>query len=62
MEAGSKQEQESFDAWKESEEFKAIAKFLETRSQNEQVDQFDNAYKDIWEDFQPALDDLFAVV
>ena len=40
MEAGSKQEQESFDAWKESEEFKAIAKFLETRSQNEQVDQF----------------------
>lgn len=42
------EKQKAFDLWKESEEFKSINKFLETRAKDDDVDKLDNAYKDIW--------------
>jgi hypothetical protein len=52
----------AFDTWKESDEFKAISKFMETRGKDDDVDKVDLAYKDIWQEWQPVLDDLFAMV
>lgn len=49
----------AFELWKETDEYKSITKWLETRLKDDDVDKLDNAYKDIWQDFQPIMDDLF---
>jgi len=53
------EKEKAFQLWKESDEFKAINKWLETRLKDDDVDKLDNAYKDIWQDFQPIMDDMF---
>ena len=42
------QKLEAFKQWKESDEWKALVNFAETRVKEEDVDKIDNAYKDIW--------------
>ena len=48
-----------FEQWKETDEYKSITKWLETRMKDDDIDKLDNAYKDIWQEWQPIMDDLF---
>lgn len=56
------EKQKQFDQWKETDEYKSILKWQETRAKEPEVDKMDNAYIDITADWQPILDDLFAMV
>ena len=56
------EKEKQFNQWKESEEYKAIVQFLETKEKYDYVKELENGYADIWNDWQPTLDDLFAVV
>jgi translation initiation factor 2 alpha subunit (eIF-2alpha) len=49
----------AFELWKESDEYKSIIKWLETRAKDDDIDKLDNAYKDIWQEWQPIMDDLY---
>lgn len=49
----------AFEVWKETDEYKSIIKWLETRLKDDDVHNLDLAYKDIWQDWQPILDDTF---
>lgn len=49
----------AFELWKETDEYKSIIKWLDTRAKDDDVDKLDNAYKDIWQEWQPIMDDLF---
>lgn len=53
------EKEKAFQTWKESEEYKSIINFLEVRQKDEDVDKLDNAYKDIWQNWQPIMDALF---
>jgi hypothetical protein len=56
------EKEKAFKVWTESDEYKSITKFMDTRAKDDDVDKLDNAYKDIWQDWQPVLDDLWAMV
>ena len=45
------EKEKAFKVWTESEEYKSITKFMETRAKDDDVDKLDNAYKDIWQDW-----------
>jgi hypothetical protein len=38
----------AFELWKETDEYKSIIKWLETRVKDDDIDKLDNAYKDIF--------------
>ena len=40
-----------FEQWKETDEYKSITKWLETRMKDDDIDKLDNAYKDIWQEW-----------
>lgn len=42
------EKEKAFNQWKESEEYKAIEHYMQTRAKEDAVEKLDNAYKDIW--------------
>lgn len=55
------EKEKAFEDWKLADDYKAIQHFLETRTKDPQVEGMDNAYKDIWHNWQPVLDSLWAM-
>jgi len=54
------EKEKAFQTWKESEEYQQIQKFISCRQKDELVNAVDTAYMDIWTDWQPILNELFA--
>ena len=56
------EKEKAFNQWKESEEYKASENYMQERAKVDAVEKLDNAYKDIWQEWQPCLDSFFGVV
>lgn len=55
------EKEKAFQTWKESDEYQQMQKFIACRQKDEQVNMVDTAYLDIWNDWQPILNELFTV-